>query len=246
MRRLFPPLLAALALAVAPPWAEAREVEATVTHITFHISHPAKEYDVRLLPGGATINLQFDPNDMAKTTVDCRIQVEYFNSENPRRDSHMMDTLEGLVFPIIDWKVEGLSGVSGPWKPGTIEARAKGPLTVHGTTQELETPVTVDVAENGLIDVKARFQVKLEDFGIERPTLVFVPIANVVPIQVQIVFPVGTELFAPPPAAAQEAAAEGAEGAEAAASPATPTTEGAEAEGDEAPGASDGETGRAK
>lgn len=178
----------------------AGNVTASKTDVTFHISHPAKEYDANLLPGGAKIVGSFDPTDLGKTGFDVKISVEKFFSDNTRRDSHMMEVLEGLVFPHITWKVRKLDGVTGPIKPGQYKAFGAGPLTVHGVTKTLDAQVGLDISENGNVTVTSSFSISLEEFQIERPTLVFVPIADDVPIKVSVVFPGGAGIFPPDPA----------------------------------------------
>jgi len=181
-----------------PQAAEAIEQKATIAQVGFHISHPAKKYDCKLLQGGATAIAHFDGADLSKTSIDATIQVEYFNSDNELRDSHMMEVLEGIIFPTITWKGVATGVAAAPITVGKHEIRVKGPLTVHGKTQEVEIPVTIDVAENGLVSVLANFSVSLESYDIERPSLIFVKIADEVPIKVKMVFPVGPELLAPP------------------------------------------------
>lgn len=189
-------LLITLTWLVAPTGdALALDTKASLSRITFHIAHPAKEYDAQLLDGGADVVAHFDPADIAKTGVDVTIRVESFNSDNTRRDSHMLETLEGFLFPTITWKVQGVSGAEGAIAAGQYKLQAEGPLTVHGVTQNLKVPITMAVAANGNVDVRAEFSISLESFGIDRPTLVFVPIADDVPIRVHMNFRAGMDLF---------------------------------------------------
>jgi len=189
-----------------PKVADAIEQKVTIAQVSFHISHPAKEYDAKLLTGGATATAYLDATDMSKTRVEANIKVEYFNSSNNLRDSHMMEVLEGIVFPEITWKAKASGGASGPFTVGTHELKVKGPITVHGVTKELEIPIRMKVEENGLVDVTSKFSISLEDFEIERPSLVLVKIADEVPIKVRMVFPAGPKLLAPPAPAPAEAA----------------------------------------
>ncbi len=168
---------------------------ASTAEVTFEISHPAKQYEGHLSAGGAEVTAHFDSEDIGKTGVDVRIQVGQLNSDNTRRDSHMIEVLEGLIFPTITWKTESLSGVSGPLKPGTYEARASGPLELHGKKLDLSIPVVMKVGEDGTVEVTSEFSVQLEEYDIERPTLVFVPIENDVPIKVRMVFAGGPALL---------------------------------------------------
>jgi len=178
-----------------PSTAHAVDVRANVTDVTFGISHPAKEYEAKLLPGGAKITVSVDPTDLAKTGIKARISVDKFNSDNSRRDSHMMEVLEGLIYPHITWKVTKLRGVSGPVKVGTYTAYGSGPLDVHGVTKTLDAKLGIRIAKDGTITITSSFSISLEAFDIERPTLVFVPIADNVPIQVTAKFPGGSAIF---------------------------------------------------
>jgi polyisoprenoid-binding protein YceI len=213
-----------------PQVGQAKEQKATIAQVGFHISHPAKKYDAKLLLGGATAVAHFDGSDLSKTSVDATIQVEYFNSDNELRDSHMMEVLEGIIFPNITWKGVATGVAATPITAGKHEIRVKGPLTVHGVTQEVEIPVMMEVAENGLITVQAKFSISLESYEIERPSLVFVKIADEVPINVKMVFPAGPELLAPPvaepaPAASAEESPVPAASAEESPAPAAEQTE---------------------
>lgn len=200
----FAAALALLLLLVAAP-AVALDVPSSTAEVTFHISHPAKEYDCSLLAGGAVVTGRFDPADIARTGVTVEIDASKFNSGNTRRDSHMIESLEALVFPTINWEVDGISGVSGPLVPGTYQARASGPLTLHGVNLDLSVPIAMTVGEDGTIVVTSEFEILLEEYGIERATLVFVPIANEIPITVRMVFPGGADvLYSEPPPAPPE------------------------------------------
>jgi polyisoprenoid-binding protein YceI len=195
-----------LALATVATPASALEVQTGRVDVTFHISHPAKEYDAFLLPDGGRAFLQLDPTAIEKTTAKFTIQVDHFNSDNTRRDSHMLEVLEGLVFPTIDWSVTSVSGATGPWTPGVHRFTAKGPLTVHGVTRELSVPVEVTVGGQGELTFGSSFTILLEDYEVERPTLVFVPIENELPITVKVETRANPALLAPPPAAPADAA----------------------------------------
>ena len=69
MRRTRTPLSAVACVAILllpllcglPSGARAADVKATLAQVGFHISHPAKEYDARLLPGGAKAVLHLEP-----------------------------------------------------------------------------------------------------------------------------------------------------------------------------------------
>jgi len=67
------------------------------------------------------------------------------------------------------------------------QAMAKGKLTIHGQTRDVEIPGTIEKKEKQLI-FKAKFITKLEDYKIKIPQLMWQNIAEQVEVTVEIVF----------------------------------------------------------
>ena len=188
-----------LVAALLPGSAGALELQTGRVEVSFHIEHPAKEYDAILLPDGGSARIQIDPSAIERTTASVSLKVDHFFSDNSRRDSHMIEVLEGLVFPTIEWTVTSVVGGSGPITPGVHRLTATGPLTIHGVTRPLSVPIELTVGGKGELTIGAGFSVALEEFGIERPTMVFVPIENIVPIIVKVDTGPNPAVLAPPP-----------------------------------------------
>lgn len=180
--------------------ASAADVQSSQLKVDFHIAHPAKQYDAHLLPDGGKAVLHVDPNDLSALGLDFELRVEKFDSQNSMRDSHMIETMEALIFPTITWSVRGVSGAQGPVAAGTYNLQASGPLVVHGVTQTLTAPVRLEIDASGAMRATSQFSISLESFGIERPTLVFVPIEDTVPITVDIRWPAANVFPQAPPA----------------------------------------------
>lgn len=70
-------------------------------------------------------------------------------------------------------------------KEGTQEVTAKGTLTIHGISHDVEHAGTVTVTD-GQISMEAKFPVKLEDYDVERPKLLWKNIAEVVEVTVAL------------------------------------------------------------
>lgn len=69
----------------------------------------------------------------------------------------------------------------------TQEVKARGKLTIHGVTKEVEIPATIK--KNGLsYQVDAKFIVRLADYKIEIPQLLFQNIAEAVEVTVDFNF----------------------------------------------------------
>ena len=70
---------------------------------------------------------------------------------------------------------------------GKQEVKATGKLTIHGVTQNIEAPGTVEVNGNRLT-VKSKFIVKLLDYNIKVPQIVWQNIAQQVEVTVDFVY----------------------------------------------------------
>ncbi len=180
------PVLAALLSLALSGSAAAVEIPTRAVDVSFHISHPAKEYDSFLTPDGGHGTISLDPRALEATTARFSIKVDHFSSDNVRRDSHMVETMEAFVYPSIEWSVDKVTGLAGPLVPGVHSGVATGPLTVHGVTRQLQVPIELTVGGQAELTIGAQFTILLEDYGIERPTLVFVPIENELPIVVKV------------------------------------------------------------
>lgn len=77
------------------------------------------------------------------------------------------------------------SGVIEGWENGKSisEAVAKGKLTIHGVTKNIEVKGAVEFDKNKFV-VTAKFNVRLEDYEVEVPSLMFQKIAEVVEVTI--------------------------------------------------------------
>lgn len=71
-------------------------------------------------------------------------------------------------------------------RTGVQNVKAKGKLTIHGVTREVEIEGTADVSDK--IILKSKFPVKLADYKVEIPQLVFQNIAETVDVTVDITY----------------------------------------------------------
>jgi polyisoprenoid-binding protein YceI len=70
---------------------------------------------------------------------------------------------------------------------GSQPAKAAGKLTIHGITKDLEVPGTVEIKDKQVF-IQSKFMVKLEDFDIKRPQLLWQNIAEVVEVTADFTF----------------------------------------------------------
>jgi hypothetical protein len=67
------------------------------------------------------------------------------------------------------------------------QVKAVGKLSIHGITRDIDVPGTI-VKENGKLHVKSKFKVKLVDYQITIPKIVWQNIAEEVEISIDIIY----------------------------------------------------------
>jgi polyisoprenoid-binding protein YceI len=100
---------------------------------------------------------------------------EHFNEKYMETEKFPMSTFNG--------KVVG-------FKPGTAgqqKVRAVGNMTIHGVTQEVDIPGTIEFA-NGKVLVQSKFIVKLVDYQIKIPKLMWQNIAEEIEVTVDLTY----------------------------------------------------------
>lgn len=97
------------------------------------------------------------------------LMQEHFNEKYMQSDKFPKSTFQG--------KVTGFN----PAATGVQEAKANGKLTIHGVTKEVEIPGTIQ-KQNNKFQFKTKFIVKLVDYNIEIPQLLWQNIAEQVEV----------------------------------------------------------------
>jgi polyisoprenoid-binding protein YceI len=114
------------------------------------------------------------------TRVAATVKVKSFDSQNSNRDAHMLEVTDALTHPNITFS----STTVTPESNGYL---VKGNLSFHGVTKPFEARVT-EAQKNGRRMISGRFIFLLEDFGIERPTLMLVKTDNEVEVSFEFYF----------------------------------------------------------
>jgi len=103
------------------------------------------------------------------------LMKEHFNEKYMETEKYPKSTFQG--------KVTGYD----PNATGLQEVTSKGKLTIHGETKEVDIPGTIEKQGDKLI-MKAKFIVKLEDYKIAIPQLLWQNIAEQVEVTVDFTF----------------------------------------------------------
>lgn len=109
------------------------------------------------------------------------VKLSTFDSKNSNRDSHMIEVADGLTYPNISFVSTSVSA-TGPGKYSV-----KGKISFHGVEKPMEIIITEEKKDNKRI-FTGNFQILLEDFKVERPSLMLVKTDNEVLINLRIVF----------------------------------------------------------
>jgi polyisoprenoid-binding protein YceI len=103
------------------------------------------------------------------------LMQEHFNEKYVESEKYPKATFQG--------KIIGYD----PKATGTQSVKAQGKLTIHGVTKDIDEPGTIEVKDNKLL-MKSKFKVKVADYDIEIPTLVFQNIAEEVEVTIDFTY----------------------------------------------------------
>ena len=111
------------------------------------------------------------------------VPIKHFEFDKPLMKEHFNENyMESEKYPksTFKGKLEGYEK-----KEGVQHLRALGDLTIHGVTRQVEFPGTLEM-KDGTISIKAKFSVRVADYEIEIPSLLFQDIAEVVEVTLNI------------------------------------------------------------
>lgn len=103
------------------------------------------------------------------------LMQEHFNEKYIESEKFPKSTFQG--------KVDGFDAK----KSGEQQVTAKGKLTIHGVTKDIDVPGTMEVSGNK-INMKSKFMVKVADYNITVPQLVFQNIAEEVQVTIDFTY----------------------------------------------------------
>lgn len=155
----------AIALASALPSAakvyEAIKGESTLTYV---LVHPMKTVEGVNKDFQCTVDLSADT---VSSVIRVSADVLKFDSGNSNRDSHAMEAVHSRKYPKVSFASDSI-------KPEGDGYAVAGKLTFHGKTLPVAFHVTPRTTADR-IEISGSFDVKLSDYGVERPSLMFVP-----------------------------------------------------------------------
>lgn len=154
-------------------WASTQWVLVQST-LTYHISHPLHSAaGVSHAARGKGICQKGECNFLVA------VPVNTFNSGNSNRDLHMLQVVKGADFPMVVVRFRlPEKDLTAPTIPANLH------IQFAGQTAEYRQVTFERIPKGSETEVKGTIPLKLSDFKITPPELLFMPIKNSVPVTV--------------------------------------------------------------
>jgi polyisoprenoid-binding protein YceI len=146
--------------------------------ISYAGKHPFHSW--RALSKDINCVITFDDDYLRVETVAVSAKALSFDSRNTNRDSHALEMIEALIFPKINFTSADITQREGIML-------IKGSLNFHGVTRPLIVEAK-SITEGNQIMVEGSFPVKLQDFKVNRPSLLFVKVEEEIKVNFHFEF----------------------------------------------------------
>jgi hypothetical protein len=100
---------------------------------------------------------------------------EHFNEKYMESEKYPKGTFQGKIVGFLTQET------------GAQKVRAVGKLSIHGVTHDIDVPGTIENV-NGKLHMKSKFMVKLADYNIKIPTIVWQNIAEEVEVRIDFIY----------------------------------------------------------
>jgi len=108
------------------------------------------------------------------------VSVNDFISDNKKRDANMHETMESDKFPKASFEIKEVVAKAGD------NVLLKGVMSMHGVTRAMSFEGSVS-EEASKVRLKAKSTMKMSDFGITPPKMVFLTVRDQVDLNVDVV-----------------------------------------------------------
>jgi polyisoprenoid-binding protein YceI len=157
-------------LAVVPAPAQVRHLKQRKeeSSMTYRIVHPL--HKIEATSKDVVYDLEADPGSKEFKKVSGSVDVTTFDSGNSNRDSHAMEVIDAIDFPDANFEGTGFTQ-----KGDSLIITGK--VTFHGVTRDMTAGAVTHWSE-GKLEVDGSFNLSLEAFKIERPSLLMIPVED--------------------------------------------------------------------
>ena len=153
--------------------------------LTFDVS--ARVHDVHGISKDFSGTISGDPKDVTLAKITIRLDPKNFDTDNEKRDKVMREkSLEIEKYPFIEFESTAIEAANKGLSPyQSVDVRVKGVLKLHGVEKEVDVPVRIVWEERQLI-ADGELDLKLDDYTIFRPKVLFFRLQNDVKIRFRI------------------------------------------------------------
>lgn len=173
--------LLALLVAAAPAAVRTFSLEPAGSTVRYHIVHKLH----RVSGASSTIEGKAVLRPDGTVLAMVRVPMASFDSGERNRDADMREAVDTRRFPFVVLKgTTRLQGEVLPVaQPTTVQAKMDGEVELHGVKKRVVVPLTIELSPDGTARARGSFEVSLDAFGIERPSLLFVKIEDACKIE---------------------------------------------------------------
>lgn len=143
-------------------------IDKAKSFITYHMVHPMHSWDGISKEVDGVI--QYDDKTFQITKVAIVAKVASFDSKSSNRDSHMMEVTEAIKYPTVTF-------VSTSVKDDGSSVDVTGTISFHGVSKPIHFIAKEEFADKRKI-ISGEFILLLEDFKIERPSMLMMKTEN--------------------------------------------------------------------
>ena len=142
--------------------------------VSFYSDAPLEDIQADNTKTGAILNAKTNEMAVQMNITDFefpnKLMQEHFNENYLESEKYPTSVFKGRIKEKVDLTA-----------PGKFQVTAEGTLTIHGVAQQIQIPGTI-VSDGKELKLDFKFPVKLEDYKIDIPTIVFSKIAEIVDV----------------------------------------------------------------
>jgi polyisoprenoid-binding protein YceI len=169
-----------MCLACTAAVAQSRILDASKeeSSVTYRLVHPL--HKIEATSKEMHYRLDVDPSTKEIKRVSARVEVLTFDSGNSNRDSHAMEVIDAITYPDVRFSSTAIA-------QNGDSVRVEGKLLFHGVTKPVVILASLEWSKDRLI-VHGTFDVSLEAFAIERPSLLMIPVEDTLSFSISAAF----------------------------------------------------------
>lgn len=143
-------------------------IDKSKSFINYHMSHPMHNWDGTSKDIDGIV--QYEDNSKKINKVVISVKISSFDSKNSNRDAHMLEITDAIKYPSVTF-------VSTTIKEEGSNVDISGIINFHGVNKPIHFIGNEIVVNNKKI-INGEFIVLLEDFKIERPSMMLMKTDN--------------------------------------------------------------------